>query len=104
MIWRVSYDFQRPFWQSFGRVAFVKGDDQATATIRAQRLTALLEPGAEVTRLEIAPSTWHARLVFWRRVQGYRQWKRNVAAGMPNTRAVLAGAAPEGEPVNGPKS
>lgn len=81
---RVSFDFSRTNWQSFGRVLFV--DIQADALPAAEA-----EAGADatITRLE----TREARPGEYERWRDWMaraaQWKANVAAGIPNPRGLL---------------
>jgi hypothetical protein len=87
--WHVSYDFRRPHWDAYGRVAFIRAVDFSAAEQRARRFIALVQPGAEVVRVYVTVSDRSARLRFWRLVQANWLWKRNVAAGIPNNRRLL---------------
>lgn len=82
--WKVSYDFSRPFWTSFGRVAFIRAANRDEAHARALRFIGLIEAGATIRRVDITPSDRQSRLRFWLRVQANRTWNRNVALGIPN--------------------
>jgi hypothetical protein len=87
--WKVSYDFHRPFWDAYGRNAFIRAPSHEAAMIRALAFIRLAEPGAKMTRIEVTETTLKIRMLFWRRVQASRLWKRNVAAGIPNNRRLL---------------
>ena len=87
--WKVSYDFRRPFWDSYGRLAFVKADTPERADARARRLVGILHRGAEIRRLDLTQSDRPARLRFWRLVQANRLWRSNVATCTPNDRRLL---------------
>jgi hypothetical protein len=87
--WHVSYDFRRPHWLAFGRVAFIRAETFAGAEARARRFMALVQPGAEIVRVYVTASDRAARLRFWRLVQANWTWKRNVATGVPNHRGSL---------------
>ena len=82
--WKVSYDFARPFWTAFGRIAFMRAVTRDEAETRARRFLELIEGGATLQCLEVSASTFHARRRFWQRVQAARAWQRNVARGVPN--------------------
>lgn len=87
--WKVSYDFERPFWNAYGRNAFVRADSHELAVRRALTLIRLVESGARMTRLDVSESTRQHRIRFWRLVQANILWRRNMTAGIPNDRRSL---------------
>ena len=82
--WKVLYSFKRPFWISYGRVAYVKADTLRAAETRARTFVERVQPDAEILEILVVKSDWAARLRFWKRVRAAWQWKQNAAHGIPN--------------------
>ena len=51
VIWKVLYDFERPFWMAFGRVAFVECQDESHAQRLGREAAQAAEPDATITRV-----------------------------------------------------
>lgn len=87
--WKVSYDFRRPNWQAYGHTAFVEAETLDEARARADDLVVRLEPGATITRLEVAESRVDHAERHQKKVEAARRWAENVAQGIPNKRGDL---------------
>ncbi len=84
--WKVLYDVKNSTWHAFGRVAFIRAESLADAMTRTHRYVAVQHPGFEMVFCQVEPSSFQARLKFWALVLLNRAWKRNVIAGVPNTK------------------
>lgn len=87
--WKVKYSFRRPHWWAFGHILYVTADDHTQAEHLARARIADLEPGAEITHLDVTAATAAQQQRHAAKVEAYRQWLTNVAQGVPNQRGDL---------------
>ncbi len=79
-MFKVTFNFSRPCWHSFGRVVFVELEEDATAAAQALAGDGVLD-GLEVRAATAGEFERHQQFV-----EKAERWKANVAAGIPNRR------------------
>jgi hypothetical protein len=84
---KVSYDFSRPNWLTYGHNLFLdSGATEADARAAIYRYE-----GADVsiTRLELTEASGEERIRFERRKARMVEWLLNTRSGVPNHRGAL---------------
>lgn len=89
MTFKVLYNFRRPHWTAFGRVAFVEAVNAQDAASQGWMMIRQQEPGAEFFDVEITKSTPEASARYAQKVAAYEQWQANVKGGIANDRKLL---------------
>jgi hypothetical protein len=86
---KVTYDFRRPNWVTFGHVLFVEVAKRDEAVPAACAKIAEAEPGATITRVDLRPASDHEYRRFQDLVARRERWMANTHAGIPNKRSDL---------------